>query len=128
METQSQKGTEKVTEQEVRARLTEAEVVREFVLRSLDDRIETLRSALKDESTETLDDSQRILEGLPWAKGHRDKSFEWCFNTSKDGDQLPETAEAARLIESAKDHKLIVAGYRYELSVDRKFLSRRRVR
>jgi hypothetical protein len=120
METENQ-----VTEKTVKERLAEAELIRDYMVRFFDDRMANLKSALEGQ-TETLDDSQHVLEGLNWSRGKKDKSFEWCFNTSKEGDQLPETKDAATLIEGAKDHKLTIGGYRYELSVDRKFLSRRR--
>ncbi len=92
-----------------------------------DDRIATLKSALEGQA-ETLDDSQQVLESLDWKASKKDSHFSWVWNTDRQGAQLPETERAARLIEAAKNHRLEVGGYVYDLSVDRKFLGRRKIR
>ncbi len=117
-----------MTDERVRERIAEAEVWREYLVKFADDRIATLRSAVGDEQAETLDDTQRVLEGLNWSKGRKNPSWEWTFNTDREGSQLSDTDAAAKLVENAKGHKLRVGGYEYSISVDRKFLNRRRVR
>lgn len=117
-----------MTEETMKARWAEASLIRDFVLRALDDRVATLRSAVNDNQhgQGTIDDTQRVLEALSWKAGRKDPAFEWLFNTTRDGEQLPETKAAAELIENSKDHKLLVGGYRYQISIDRKFLNRRK--
>ncbi|MDG6963024.1 MAG: hypothetical protein JRN48_04235, partial [Nitrososphaerota archaeon] len=65
---------------------------------------------------------------LDWKASKKDSHFSWVWNTDRQGAQLPETERAARLIEAAKNHRLEVGGYVYDLSVDRKFLGRRKIR
>ena len=127
--TTAMKGEAKeVTDEGVRERIAEAELWKEYLMKFMDDRIATLRSALGDGNTETLDDSQRILESLGWKASKKDPRFSWVWNTDRQGAQLPETDRAARLVEAAKNHRLEVGRYVYDLSVDRKFLGRRKVR
>ena len=119
------------TDEGVRERIAEAELWKEYMVKFADDRIATLKSAVGDGQGQqgTLDRTQEALERLDWKQGKKDPDhFQWAWNTSKEGDQLEETKDAAALVEGAKDHKLTIGGYRYELSVDRKFLSRRRAR
>lgn len=104
---------------------------REYLVRFADDRVATLKSAVRDgkERQGTLDRTQEVLEMLDWKKGKKDPDhFQWAWNTSKEGDQLEETREAASIIENGKDHKVKVGMYVYSISVDRKFLNRRKVR
>jgi hypothetical protein len=53
---------------------------------------------------------------------------EYCFNTEKDGSQLPEALDLSIAIESGKDHRLHLDGYSYTLSPisTKKFLNRRK--
>ncbi len=112
----------------VRERIAEAELWKEYLTKFADDRIATLRSAVGDGQTGAIDDSQRVLEGLNWSKGRKNPSWEWTFNTDREGNQLSDTDAAAKLIENAKDHKLKIGGYEYSISIDRKFLNRRRAK
>ncbi|MDG6981142.1 MAG: hypothetical protein JRN51_08550 [Nitrososphaerota archaeon] len=127
MHRQEAPEAEKVTDGKVRERIAEAEVWREYMTKFADDRIATLKSALEGQA-ETLDDSQQVLESLDWKASKKDSHFSWVWNTDRQGAQLPETERAARLIEAAKNHRLEVGGYVYDLSVDRKFLGRRKIR
>lgn len=126
-----QQVPEETRDEEVRERIAEAEVWKEYLVKFADDRIATLRSALEDKQGQqgTLDRTQEVLERLDWKQGKKDPDhFQWAWNTSKEGDQLEETREAASIIENAKDHKLKAGRFLYSISVDRKFLNRRKVR
>jgi hypothetical protein len=63
---------------------------------------------------------------LPWQVRNKDPNFSWVFNTGRDGAQLSETAEMAKLI-ADHDGKLEVQGFEFTLSENRKFLQRRKL-
>jgi hypothetical protein len=106
-------------------RLEEATLVREFVMRALDDRVANLRSVLEVTGMQGEDlERMRVLEAVNWRQGKTRKDFRWAFARDKQGQVNGDVEEAVRLLEAAPGGKLDIGEYTYALSADGTFLHR----
>ena len=134
----TEEGQPQPTEAAIRARLEELELLRQAVVKFLDQRTKDLEDAARLEgaggitASKTPTKEQAQAKGLdldakfgklPWKQSNKNPRYEWLFNTTPEGAQLPQTEELASAIRNAGG-KLQTEAYDYTVSEDGKFLGR----
>jgi hypothetical protein len=80
--------------------------------------------AMRNNPTTSTSLNEGTLDALAWTT--HAKGFDWIFNRARDNSQIPNTALLAAEISKAPQKKLDFGRFTYTMSIDGKFIQRRK--